>query len=194
MPRFTFRAFDDGADLPVSAQEAGEELDRIRNRYGTLQPAAVVDESRPDEAPLHPVFEWDDEQAAERYREHQAASLIKRVKVVVEPTDDDDEPAATPVRAVRDNTDYEPLPVDDYDPLRFELSEALGAVVQAHRMVEILRQKAFNRNDVRKRVAAEVAAKDLEQAEESCADAEEALQNVHTPLAWVPRNPPVPSV
>ena len=194
MPRFTFRAFDDGADLPVSAQEAGEELDRIRSRYGTLQPAAVVDESRPEEAPLHPVFEWDDATAAEHYREHQATNLIKRVKVVVEPGSDDDAPAATPVRANRDNTNYEPLPVDDYDPLRFELSEALGAVVQAHRMVGILRAKALNRNDTRKRVAAEVAAKDLEQAEEACADAEEALQNVHQPMAWVPRNPPVPAV
>jgi len=167
-------------ELGVDAQTAGEELDRIRQEHGTLEPGTVVDESRPDEAPLHPVFEWHDPKAAELYREHQATKLIKQVRVIVPPRPD-------PVvrgRADIPEMEYQPEAITDYDPLQFELSEALGAVVQAHRMVEQLRVKAMRRNDSRKRVAADVAAASLESAEEAVADAEEALQNVHTPKVW----------
>jgi hypothetical protein len=167
--------------LGVDAQTAGEELDRIRKEHGTLEPGTVVDESRHEEAPLHPAFEWHDPKAAELYREHQATHLIKQVRVVVPPRTED-----PVVRGRVDIPDgeYQPEPVSDYDPLAFELSEALGAVVQAHRMVEQLRTKAARRNDARKRVAADVAAASLESAEEAVADAEEALQNVHTPKVW----------
>lgn len=168
-------------ELGVNAQTAGEELDRIRQEHGTLEPGTVVDESRPEAAPLHPAFEWDDPVAAEKYREHQASHLIKQVRVVVQPRDPQ---PVVHARADIPEGEYQPLPVEEYDPLRFELSEALGAVVQAHRLVEQLRTKAARRNDGRKRVAADVAAASLESAEEAVADAEEALQNVHTPKVW----------
>jgi hypothetical protein len=175
-------------ELGVDAQTAGEELDRIRKEHGTLEPGTVVDESRPDEAPLHPAFEWHDPKAAELYREHQAKDLIKRVRVVVQPRNP--EPVVS-ARADIPEGEYHDLPVSDYDPLQFELSEALGAVVQAHRLVEQLRTKAARRNDARKRVAADVAAASLESAEEAVADAEEALQNVHTPRVWHKQSQPV---
>lgn len=69
---------------PVSAQTAGEELHRIYADKGQLKPADVVDESRPTSAPLHPCFEWDDEVAAEKYREVQAGNLIRSITVVHE--------------------------------------------------------------------------------------------------------------
>ena len=76
----------DGSRFPVSAQVAGDELSRLASESGddvdNIKPARVVEESRPDEAPLHPCFEWDDETAAERYREDQARSLIRCVRVV----------------------------------------------------------------------------------------------------------------
>jgi hypothetical protein len=168
-------------ELGVDAQTAGEELDRIRQEHGMLEPGIVVDESRPDEAPLHPAFEWCDPKAAELYREHQASHLIKQVRVIVPPRSE--EPVVRG-RADIPEMEYQPEAITDYDPLQFELSEALGAVVQAHRMVEQLRVKAMRRNDSRKRVAADVAAASLESAEESVADAEEALQNVHSPKVW----------
>ena len=69
---------------PVSAQKAGEELHRIYTDKGQLKPADIVDESRPESAPLHPCFEWDDEVAAEKYREVQAGNLIRSITVVHE--------------------------------------------------------------------------------------------------------------
>lgn len=78
----------------VSAQTAGEELARIEKEKGSLTPELVVDESRREEAPLHPVFEWDDKKAAEHYRVMQAGSLIRNVTVKIE-----EAPRMEPTRA-----------------------------------------------------------------------------------------------
>lgn len=78
----------------VSAQEAGEELTRIEREHGGLTPELVVDASREESAPLHPVFEWNDKKAAERYRIVQAGSLIRNVTVKIEEV-----PRMEPVRA-----------------------------------------------------------------------------------------------
>lgn len=72
--------------FPVTAQTAGEELTRIYERRGVLEPAEIVEESRDAAAPLHPCFEWDDAKAAEKYREHQAAKLVRAIVTVEETT------------------------------------------------------------------------------------------------------------
>ena len=66
----------------VKAQTAGEELQRIQKEHGEVTPPLVVDEARPDESPIHEVFEWDDWEAAEQYREHQARNLIRSIEIV----------------------------------------------------------------------------------------------------------------
>lgn len=72
--------------FPVTAQTAGEELTRIYNTPGGLDPENIVNESRDAAAPLHPCFEWDDAKAAEKYREHQAAKLVRAIVTVEETT------------------------------------------------------------------------------------------------------------
>lgn len=72
-----------GAGVPVRADVAGAELERIRAaNEGVLRPADVVAESEPAEAPLHPAFEWDDERAADLYRQDQARQVIRSLRVV----------------------------------------------------------------------------------------------------------------
>jgi len=73
--------------FPVAAQTAGEELERIKVKNGGLVPIEIVDESRPDEAVLHNCFEWNDETAAEAYREVQAREILRYITVVVESKD-----------------------------------------------------------------------------------------------------------
>ena len=65
----------------VPAQVVGETLEQIEARSGALHPGAVVDEARPNASPLHPLFEWDDSNAAEKYRLHQARQVISSVVV-----------------------------------------------------------------------------------------------------------------
>lgn len=70
--------------MPVDAQVAGEELHRIYQEKGRLDAPDIVNESRPEGAPLHPCFEWNDAVAAEKYRETQAQNIVRSVVVVHE--------------------------------------------------------------------------------------------------------------
>ncbi len=94
----------------VDAQVAGEELERIGKTVG-ITPENVVNESRPEDAPLHSCFEWRDDVAADEWRKQQARTIIGAIVVKVEP---DSGTAAAPVRVRAfhsvGNT-YEPLEV-----------------------------------------------------------------------------------
>lgn len=70
-----------GSFVSGDAQVAGEVCSMLERR-GDLTPKALVDESRPDDAPLHGMFEWDDAEAAEMYRQSQARHIINNIEVV----------------------------------------------------------------------------------------------------------------
>lgn len=90
----------------VDAQTAGKELERIYQETGRLEPKDIVEASRPKKAPLHNCFEWDDEKAAAKYREHQAQKIIQAVAYV----QDINEPE--PIRAfVSVQNEYKPISV-----------------------------------------------------------------------------------
>ena len=109
---------------PVDAQTAGEELERIYQQRGALVPAEVVEESKPADAPLHPCFEWNDEAAAQKYREQQARTLIGCIVEVRPP-----EEGPTEVRAfVRAQSSYHPVRVVLDDETKRE--EMLGAALR----------------------------------------------------------------
>jgi hypothetical protein len=79
----------------LSAQAAGEELERIRKaRNGSMIDADVLKEARKAASPLHVAFEWDDKKAAHQHRLTQAGELIRSIVIV-----DDLKPDAAPVRA-----------------------------------------------------------------------------------------------
>jgi hypothetical protein len=160
-PRYVFRIEDGEKVLGVDAQTAGTELDRIRRRDGTIRPAAVVDEARPEKAPLHPAFEWRDPVAAEHWREHQASTLIRVVRVVpVAPQ----EPRVASVRPVTQQV--APL-VERYDPLAREVQEAVGAVVEARRKVEELKLRTQRMGDRKSMAVLGVAFGMLDEAHEA---------------------------
>lgn len=88
--------FREGRSLPVDAQTIGEQLEIIAEANdGETTPKAVVDHSRPDDAPLHPIFEWRNPIAAELYREDQARRVIRSVQTVTVPQD-----GGEPVRCI----------------------------------------------------------------------------------------------
>lgn len=79
-------SFKSGAHIikGVDAQTVGETLESITEKHGALTPKTVVDEARPTDAPLHPIFEWDDGIAGEAYRREQARHLIKAIAIRIE--------------------------------------------------------------------------------------------------------------
>lgn len=160
-PEYAYRIEDGDEALGVDAQTAGSELDRIRRRDGTIRPDVVVDEARPEEAPLHPAFEWRDPVAAEQWREHQASTLIKVVRVVPAA------PAELRVASVRPVTQAMAPVVEHYDPMAREVQEAVGLVVEARRKIEALKLRTQRTGDRRSMIALGVAFKMLEEAHEA---------------------------
>lgn len=162
--KFNFR---NGYRAVVDAQTAGQELERIRSDHGELTAALVVDESRPESAPLHPAFEWDDAVAAEEHRKHQARSMIRAVQVV-----DNDGPAEPIYVHINSAGSYVPTDevvqrLDLYDEAYRDAQSRLAAAAHAVRILakaaERLRPKSLSR--------IESAAASLQRAQDRLASA-----------------------
>ena len=80
----------EGTRHKVSAQIAGEVCAALEER-GELSAQNLVEVSRPEDAPLHNEFEWDNDIAAELWRTKQAQTLIAHIALKTE--------TPTPVRA-----------------------------------------------------------------------------------------------
>jgi hypothetical protein len=90
----------EGSRLPVSAQVAGEHLERLQAQQGgRLTPLDVVRDARKRSSPLHPAFEWDDSKAAAIYREERARYILRSLVVVIATREPDKGEADCPVRA-----------------------------------------------------------------------------------------------
>jgi hypothetical protein len=73
-----------GSHHKVDPAVALAEFRRILDTGADLTPEQLVQESRPDAAPLHPEFTWDDRVAAEQWRENEAAKLLRSHVTVYE--------------------------------------------------------------------------------------------------------------
>lgn len=80
-----------GSRVNADAQKVGEVCERLE-RKRQLTPKALVNASRRESSALHDLFEWNDAIAAEKYRETQAAYIIRSIEVVITGTSE-------PVRA-----------------------------------------------------------------------------------------------
>lgn len=79
-----------GARIRANPQIAGDMCQKLESE-GRLSAKNLLDENRPEDAPLHGEFEWNDTEAAEKYREQQARHIINSLVVCHE--------KAEPVRA-----------------------------------------------------------------------------------------------
>ena len=179
-PEYVFTDAAAEEQIGVDAQTAGEELARIKAAHRILSAAVVVDESRPDDAPLHPAFEWRDPVAAEQWREHQASQIIRRVRVVPVEAPEPVAPRVSRAAAMPPPD----LQLDDHDPLVWELDEAVKAVLAAKAKVEVLKERAGRRFDRRKQIQAGVALNDLTEADQLLEDARESLTASREPSQW----------
>ena len=87
---------------PVSADTAADVINSCQDESGYISAKSVVDVSRPEKAPLHDCFTWNNDAAAEMWREQQARVMIKNI-VTVEIEDDKREVAKTFVHVISDD-------------------------------------------------------------------------------------------
>lgn len=83
-------------NMPIKAQVVGEHFEKLEKEQGCITPKIVLDSARSETSAIHGCFEWDNDIAAEKYRETQAGALIRNltVKMVKE-----DNTCTEPVRA-----------------------------------------------------------------------------------------------
>lgn len=62
----------------VDANTVGELISQL----DVISPEAVLDLARPEDSPMHSMFEWDDTVAAEKYRLSQARGIIQHITIV----------------------------------------------------------------------------------------------------------------
>lgn len=119
--------------FPVKAQVAGEELERIKQKYGGIAPSFVVDESRTEDAALHKCFEWNNEKAAERYRGVQAKEIIRSICVVKLDNEEVIEPTRAFVSVVDSQQEHKYISIkdamSDKDYQKQVLSNALNELI-----------------------------------------------------------------
>ena len=78
-----YRWGDHASTHKVDADVAGKVMEELADGPG-LTAQNLVNISRPEDAPLHPCFEWNDGIAAEHYREWQARKIIGAIEIVRE--------------------------------------------------------------------------------------------------------------
>lgn len=69
-----------GTRISADAQIAGEMCAELE-KEGRLTAKNLLEANREDDAPLHDVFNWNDSEAAELYREDQARYIIRSIVV-----------------------------------------------------------------------------------------------------------------
>lgn len=67
---------------PVKADIALAEVEKIREKHGSVTPAELVRSARAKRSPLHRAFEWSDQKAGERFRESQARRILRNLVIV----------------------------------------------------------------------------------------------------------------
>ena len=67
-----------GEDVDIT-----EELLKIHTKYGSLTSENVLKEAKKKRHPLHPHFDWDDTEAANRWRVHQSNMMISQARITI---------------------------------------------------------------------------------------------------------------
>ena len=99
----------EGSQHKVSAAVAAEVTGRLAEE-GRLSAHELVDESRPEDAPLHCEFEWDDSVAAEKYREGQGMAIIRHLVVRIV-ANEQEYPTRVYFKVQKEANTYEPIQV-----------------------------------------------------------------------------------
>lgn len=134
--------------VDYAAESIRSELLAINEAHGVVTPPLVVDRARDPASPLHGYFEWDREQAAEKFLLIQAAALIRRVKLTVIRAST--ESKVVTVRAVRgivspvNERRSKSNPTGGYSPIEAVLADPArrsALLSTAHRELAAVRKK-----------------------------------------------------
>lgn len=84
-------AWKAGSCIKADAQKAAEMFEEIRQKDG-LSPQTLLDANREPGTLLHDEYEWDDQEAAEKYRLNQSGHIIRSLVFIPVETQEDNRP------------------------------------------------------------------------------------------------------
>lgn len=131
-----------GTHIKTSADIAAKVFDELAGK-NQLNAQALVDTSRPEEAPLHPEFEWNDAIAAEEWRKQRARNLITAL-VVIEEKEEEAVPVQVYHHLDTDGSNYKSISVimqsqEDIETLRKQaLQELISFKLKYKRILDIV--------------------------------------------------------
>lgn len=73
------------------AQVYGPELYRLSEQHERLTPEIIVNAASAKRSVLHTYFDWDDSEAAIKWRKSQARKLVRSIKIVIEDSPEEEE-------------------------------------------------------------------------------------------------------
>ena len=122
---------------------AGEEFERLASE-NRLTAEDLVEESRPEDAPLHGEFEWDDNKAAELYRQQQAKVIICNL-VLVNDESPEQESTRAYVMVEQATHQYEPITAvirneDKLQALYQQAKRELESFRNKYKMIKVFEQ------------------------------------------------------
>ena len=80
----------DGYKREIDANIVGGVVEQLEEEHGQATKENFLEVSRPEDAPTHCLFEWDDSVAAEKYRLDQSRHIINGLRVVYVNNDKED--------------------------------------------------------------------------------------------------------
>jgi hypothetical protein len=76
--------YREGVSFPADPKDVYEVLQKVkRANGGRIEPDKVTEAARPEESPIHCCYPWDNDIAAEYWRDHISKQLIRSVEIVV---------------------------------------------------------------------------------------------------------------
>ena len=117
-----------GARIKGNAQEAGELFEQLSATPEGLTAKTLLEANKPEEAPLHSDYEWDDTVAAEEWRLHQSRHFLNSIAIVTQISEEEEPELVRAFHIVTEAHKYEPIEAIIKEPTKYEalLSNALA--------------------------------------------------------------------
>lgn len=97
-----------GTRIKANAQESGELFEQLSATEEGLTAETLLEANKPETAPLHNEYEWNDSKAAHEWRLHQSRHFINSIAIKVIATNDE-EAAVRAFHIVTESSKYEPI-------------------------------------------------------------------------------------
>lgn len=107
MSAYTWKS---GSRIKADAQKAGELMEQLSQTEDGLTAETLLNANKPEEAPLHNCYEWDDSKAAVEWRLHQSRHFINSIVTVQVQEGQEEQPETMRAFFVTtEKSKYEPL-------------------------------------------------------------------------------------